>query len=255
MSKPHTTRTVLGNFVDILKPDSEWQIGGFPTPDGFWEYKEPGAIVVVRNGRLGVSIPRLTRSHNQVQFLDNAKHMYWTKEPVPCPGNATISIELEILARGHGTTSGDLYDGYVSVNLLDFKTGAAIDFFVSEDRLATVYGRLPFPGVPEPAPTAGPTYFCLFKEMDHPGGPGLRHAYRIVYDKAADTLEWFVDGESVNRETEVPFQMDSFLVALGIMTEKDITTGQSVSLHGQGVTGEWSPVTITVEESGSAGEG
>jgi Family of unknown function (DUF6081) len=250
MSKPLKTSIVLGNFVDILKPTSEWRIGGFPTPDGFWEYKEPGAIVVVRNGRLSVSIRRLTRSHNQVQFLDNAKHMYWSNETVACPDDAVISVELEILARGHGTIPGDLYDGYVSVNLLDFQTGAAVDFFVSEDRLATVYGRLPFPGVPEPAPTAGPTYFCLFKEMEHPGGPGSRHAYRIVYDKAARTLEWFVDGKEVNRETDVPFQVDSFLVALGIMTEKDINSGQSVSLHGQGVTGEWSPVTIRIERAG-----
>ena len=52
----------------------------------------------------------------------------------------------------------------------------------------------------------------------------------------------------MNRETNVPFAMDSFLVALGIMTERDIVDGQSVSLHGQGVTAEWSPVTITIEE-------
>jgi hypothetical protein len=239
---------VLGNFADLFKAESQWAIGGFPTPDGFWEYKEPGAIVIVRDGRLRVTVEKLSRSNGHVQVLDNAKHMYWSKEMVACPDNAVVTVDLEIAAYGHDTTPGDLYDGFVSVNLLDFANGAAIDFFVSHDRLATVYARLPFPGVPEPAEVTPAKYFCLFKEMEHPGGPGKRHAYRIVYNKPAGTLDWFVDGELVNREVNVPFSMESFLVALGIMTERDIINGKSVSLHGQGVTGEWSPVSITIKE-------
>ncbi|HEX5938867.1 MAG TPA: DUF6081 family protein [Dehalococcoidia bacterium] len=239
---------VLGNYADLFKPESQWGFGGFPTPDGFWEYREPGAIVIVRDGRLRVTVEELTRSNGNMQFLDNAKHMYWSKEVVPCPDNSVVTVDLDIATYGHGTTPGDLYDGFVSVNLLDFANGAAIDFFVSHDRLATVYARLPFPGVPEPAEEGQARYFCLFKEMEHPGGPGKRHAYRMVYDKAAATLDWLVDGKPVNRETNVPFAMGSFLVALGIMTERDIVDGQSVSLHGQGVTAEWSPVTVTIEE-------
>jgi hypothetical protein len=38
--------------------------------------------------------------------------------------------------------------------------------------------------------------------------------------------------------------MDSFICALGLMTEKDIVEGKSVSCHGQGLIGEWSPVTL-----------
>jgi hypothetical protein len=41
--------------------------------------------------------------------------------------------------------------------------------------------------------------------------------------------------------------MESFLVALGLMTEKPIDEDRSISLHGQGLTGEWSPLTITIE--------
>jgi hypothetical protein len=240
---------VLGNYADLFKPESQWGFGGFPTPDGFWEYREPGAIVIVRDGKLRVTVEKLTRSNGQMQFLDNAKHMYWSKEVVSCPDDCVVTVDLDITAYGHHTTPGDLYDGFVSVNLLDFANGAAINFFVSQDRLATVYARLPFPGVPEPVEEGSARYFCLFKEMEHPGGPGRPHSYRIVYDKAARTLDWLVDGRQVNSEANVPFAMDSFLVALGIMTERDIVNGESVSLHGQGVTGEWSPVTITIEES------
>jgi len=49
-----------------------------------------------------------------------------------------------------GTKSQDLYDGFVSVNLLDFTTGVALDFFACNDIIASVYALLPFPGVPEP---------------------------------------------------------------------------------------------------------
>ena len=45
-------RTVLGDFSDILKPDGPWVQAGFPTPDGFWQFREPNAMVLVKNGRL-----------------------------------------------------------------------------------------------------------------------------------------------------------------------------------------------------------
>lgn len=41
------------------------------------------------------------------------------------PEAGEISFELQIRCRTQGTAPGDLYDGYVSLNLLDFTTGAA----------------------------------------------------------------------------------------------------------------------------------
>jgi hypothetical protein len=37
-------------------------------------------------------------------------------------------------------------------------------------------------------------------------------------------------------------------IALGIMTEKDLTPEGSVSVHGQTITAEWSPITVTTKE-------
>ena len=54
-----------------------------------------------------------------------------------------------------------------------------------------------------------------------------------------------MNGQLVNEETGVPVKMDGFVCALGLMTEKDIRDGKSTSLHGQGIVGEWSPLTIT----------
>ncbi len=240
-------RTVYGDFADILKPDSKWVQAGFQTPDGFWEYREPNALVLVQNGKLRVAAVPYTRSHDTVQILDNAKHMYFSRERFAVPDDGEISVETEITARVLNGVPDDLYDGFVSLNLLDFTTGLAVDFFVCNEQFATVYARLRFPGVSidgDGVP-GKPNVFALFKELPLPGGPQQAHRYKITYAKAADTLSWFVNGELVNRETGVPVRMDGFVCALGLMSEKDLRDGKSASLHGQGVIGEWTPLVIT----------
>ena len=237
---------LYGGFADLFKESSPWALGGFALPDGtFWQYREPNAIVIAQAGRLRVTAAPLTRANAQVQILDNAKHMYFSQERFAVPAQGSIAFDVNIGARGHGTRPGDLYDGFVSYNLLDFATGWAIDFFISNDRITTVYARLPFPGVT--GPETGPArYFALFKELDLETAPGQRHDYRIVYDRAGDAIEWYVDGVLVNREIDVPDKLDGFIVAMGLMTEKDINPGSgSTSLHGQGLTGDWSETRIT----------
>ncbi len=231
--------TIYGDFADLLKPHSKWTIGGFPG----WEFREPDAIVVVQNGHMRVAAVPLTRGNAMVQILDNAKHMYFSKETFAVPEGGEVSVELDIRAQKYNGVAGDFYDGFVSVNLLDFSTGLAADFFVSNECYATVYARLPFPGVDAPV-TDGQRYFGLFKEQPLPNGAQQSHHYRITYDQGAAELRFYVEDALVNLEVDVP-KMESFLIALGLMTEKDITGGQSVSCHGQGLVGEWSPVTIT----------
>ena len=250
-AKQRTETITYGNFRSIITGvEPAWQIGGFTLPDGSeWKYREPNATVIVEHEKLRVRANPLSRAHDRVQVLDNAKHMYFSTARFHPPDDGTISVELTIAARRHNGRPGDLYDGMATVNLLDFDTGAAIDFFATNDKIATVYGRVLFPGVvaEPPADLNRPTYFCIFNEVDVPTRPGQPHLYRITYDKAHDELSWFVDGAEVDHHREVPFKMESFLVALGLMTEKPIDDDRSISLHGQGLTGEWSPVTVTIE--------
>ena len=135
----------------------------------------------------------------------------------------------------NGVANG--YDGYTSFNLLDLSRGIAIDYF-SRTKCATVYARLPFPGAVVPD-GEGPKYFGLFKEQPLPKGEKQRHRYRITYDQAASELLFYVEGEQANRETNVP-RMESMIAALGIMTEKDIQDGKSVSCV-EGVIAEYGP--------------
>jgi hypothetical protein len=246
-ASPASQRTI-GDFHRILQPDSPWVLGGFQLPDGsHWQYREPNAMVLVRDGWLQVSAVPYTRANDHVQILDNAKHMYFSKERFEVPEGGRITFEIEIAARPVGTEPGNLYDGYVSWNLLDFTTGWALDFFTGGDTIATVYGRLPFPGVAVPD-TGDARAFCMFHELDEvTTSPGQVHAYRITYDQGADTVEFEADGKVVDRYEQVPDKLTGFTVALGLMSEIDIVDGKSVSCHGQGVIGRWSPMQVTTE--------
>lgn len=242
-------RETCGDFTSIVGEKPAWVIGGFRLPDGtLWEYREPDAVAVVQNGRLRVAARRLTRRHDTVQVLDNAKHMFFSARTFDVPPEGGIAFELEIRSRCSGTTPGDLYDGFASLNLLDFTQGGALDWFVGHDRIAPVYARLPFPGVD--APDAKPLkYFAIFEELEHE--PGTLRRVRIAYDRALDEARWWLDGSEVWRYT-LPVKLSGFTAALGIMTEKDLTPAGSVSCHGQGVIAEWSPVEITTWVDGKA---
>ncbi|HEY1351263.1 MAG TPA: DUF6081 family protein [Ktedonobacteraceae bacterium] len=245
--------TIYANYHSIITGvDRAWTYGGFPLPDGtFWLYREPEAIVVVEGDRLRVSA-RLSRSHDQIQILDNAKNMFFSTRTFAPPEHGSISFEWEQKARCMGTASADLYDGFISVNLLDFTTGAALDFFICNDVISTVYALLPFPGLsllPRKAQDDRPGYFCDFDELPLPSTSGQLHRYGISYHRGKDEVAYRVDGNEVARYCDVPLKLNGFLIALGLMTEKTIENGKSVSVHGQMLTGEWGAFTITTTEA------
>jgi hypothetical protein len=234
------------NFASAITGEGDWTIGGFPEPDGgFWRYQEPDAVVIVQDGFLRVAAVPYTRAHSTVQFLDNAKHMYFSTRTFACPPGGKISFSVDLAATIVKNAPGDLYDGFVSFNVLDFSTGAALDFFVGNDVLATVYGKLPFPGVPIVDPAHGPRNFCLFEETRGTTMPGQLHHFEIVYDSSADRVTFIADGSELRRYSNVPFKLGACIIALGLMSEKDIAPGKgSISCHGQGAVGKWGNIRI-----------
>jgi uncharacterized protein DUF6081 len=245
----NTTRTVLGGYRGLITPGDEcdFEYAGFPLPDGtFWRYREPDATVVVEHDRLRVAVHPLTRRHDRVQILDNAKHMYFSKSRVITPDSGEVAVDVGLRARIIDGRDEDLYSGFVSVHLLDFTTGLAFDWFVSNNKAASVYARLQFPGV-EPADEDDPQrprYFCVFHEADRALSPGEEHRFRIAYDRATDTVRFFIDSDVADVYTQVPVKMGQFIIALGIMTEKLIGPQGSVSLFGQGVVAEYTEVIV-----------
>jgi len=242
----------VGDFGSVLRPGAAgtWMAAGFPTDDGgFWQYQEPDAVVLIQNGRLRVAAVPYTRSHDQVQILDNAKHMYFSTRSYGAPESGRMTVEWEQSAQIVGGRPGDLYDGFVSFHLLDLGRGVAANFFVGNDVLATVHARLPFPGATVSRGDAGPRFFAWFDELEGRTAPGETHAYAIEHDAAAGTLTWRMDGEVVKRAEGVG-EFGPVHLAIGLMTETDIVPGKgSVSCHGQGAVGQWGAIRVTLESA------
>jgi hypothetical protein len=239
--------TYAGFHSIITGVNRSWEYGGFKLPDGtFWRYREPNAVVVVEGERMRVTA-KLSRANDQVQTLDNAKNMFFSTKRFEVPEKGEISFEWDMKAHCSGTKPHDLYDGLVSVNLLDLSTGFALDFFACNDVIASVYGLVPFPGVPEPADVDNalkPKYFIDFNELPLATTSGQLHRYRISYHRGKDEVRFFVDGQEVGVYTAVPVKINGLIIALGLMTEKPIEQGKSISVHGQVLTGVWGAFTI-----------
>ncbi len=242
------TTTYAGFHSIITGVNRSWEYGGFPLPDGtFWRYREPNAVIVVEGERMRATA-KLSRANDQVQILDNAKNMFFSTKRFEIPEKGEISFEWDMKALCSGTKPRDLYDGFVSVNLLDFSTGVALDFFACNDVITSIYALLPFPGVPEPTDPENavkPKYFCDFNELSITTTPGQQHRYRISYHRGKDEVRFFVDAQEVGVYTEVPVKINGLIIALGLMTEKPIEQGKSVSVHGQVLSGVWGTFSIT----------
>jgi hypothetical protein len=237
----------FGCVISAEPAERNWIPAGFPVASGFWTFREPDAVVIVQNDRLRVAAVPFTRSNDELQFLDNAKHMYFSTRAFEAPKNGRLTLEWDMAAQIFGVRDDDLYDGFVSFHLMDLAAGVAIDVFAANRTIATVYARLPFPGANAPRTDSGPRFFSLFDEFRGVTEPGQMHRYALVYDRGAATLEWHMDGKLLKRETSVP-DLGPSLLALGMMTEKDIVPGKgSVSCHGQGAVATWGGIRVKTE--------
>jgi len=97
------------NFASVVTGEGDWMPAGFPLPDGgFWQYREPDAVVIVQDGFLRVAAVPYTRGHDTIQFLDNAKHMYFSTRTFECPAGGTITFSIDLAATIVRGTPGDL---------------------------------------------------------------------------------------------------------------------------------------------------
>ena len=128
--------------------------------------------------------------------------------------------------------------------MLDAETGIAADFFAGNDSVAIAYSR-PNTALSKNRPAKERRYLAVFKEVEVKTSPGELHDYKITYNPQQDRIIWSLDREIVAEEKNVPARVKSFKLGLGVMTAKTLTDGKSVSNHGQGVIGQWSPIKIT----------
>ncbi len=209
-----------------------------------WTYLEPDAHVSVKCGYLSIQVTPFTRRHDTIQTLDNSKHLYFSTITYPNEIRDEVEYEVSMSAQGIHTNEGEIYDGFAAFHLLDTDTGVAADFFAGNDSVAVAYSR------PKATETAGRAlkerkYLAVFKEVDVRTAAGQLHDYLIIYNPEKGRLIWKVDGELVAEEKSVPARVKSFKLGLGVMTARTITSERSVSNHGQGMIGNWSPITVS----------
>ena len=227
-------------FDSLLESEPAWRVGAFPERDGTMrELREPDAVPIVQNGQLRMGVRRFTNRDDRVQILDNAKHVLFSTASFEV--GAGIRFTWDMGAEGLACNEGDLYDGFASLLCLDLSTGTAIDVFCRDDLCAAVFARLPFPGarLPDVQPMK---YWALFDERKL-DGPGL-HTFSIAIEPERSSITWTVDGDSLRSQTMPDYRLGPLMFGLGLMTEKDIGATESVSCHGQGIRGEWGPITI-----------
>ncbi len=236
-----------GDYADyaaILRQDSLWQPGTIKLANNStWTYQEPDAKVTVRRECLRIRVTPFTRRHDLIQTLDNSKHLYFSRSTYPEVIEDETEYEVSMSAQGVNTNQGEIYDGFVAFHLLDAESGIAADFFAANDSVAIAYSR---PKVTDPKNRTSKErkYLAIFKEVEVKTSPGDLHAYKIIYNPKQDRISWSVDGDIVAEEKNVPSRIKSFRLGLGVMTAKTITDGKSVSNHGQGIVGQWTPVRI-----------
>ena len=243
-SKRSTIKTHV-DYATILRQDSLWLPGAIKLADKTtWTYLEPDARVTVKSGHLSIQVTPFTRRHDSIQTLDNSKHLYFSAGNYPAEIQDEVEYEVSMSAQGINMRGGEIYDGFAAFHLLDTDSGVAADFFAGNDSVAIAYSR------PKVVENIGRTpkerkYLAVFNEVSIKTVAGQLHDYQITYNPEERRLSWRVDGELVSEEKNVPLRVKSFKLGLGVMTAKTITGGRSVSNHGQGMIGNWSPIIVS----------
>ncbi|OGC79605.1 MAG: hypothetical protein A2145_04975 [candidate division Zixibacteria bacterium RBG_16_40_9] len=133
----------------------------------------------------------------------------------------------------HNGNSLDFRDGFASFNVLDFNSGMVFDFITTSEKIGIIYERLFIPGL-IPQEQA----FTEIIEIDKTSA-GKLQKFKIEYEKAKNQVSFYLNGEKVHIQKDIPVSLDTLNLGFGLITLKPIQNGRSVSLHGQGGTGIW----------------
>ncbi|MGE0337976.1 MAG: DUF6081 family protein [Gammaproteobacteria bacterium] len=230
------------SFTGPTLDQARWRFLEYPLDDRTWVCREEDAETRVADGALSIRVARFRNAHPWHQNVDNCKHLLLATDTVPVGTTGRTMFCAEIRAENLDGTPYDYRDGFVSFNVLDFATGMVFDVCATSDRVIAIYERLPLPHVTDPftyivdAPLSGVTI-----------APGRWYTCAVMFDPAARTTEWTVDGCRVfaAREVDVPAAVT---LGVGFITLHPVRDGRSHSLRGQGLAGGWRNVGVAYAE-------
>ncbi|PSK96071.1 hypothetical protein CLV30_12712 [Haloactinopolyspora alba] len=216
--------------------DDRWTFLEIPQPGADpWRYAEPHAVTEVDDGVLSITVETFTRSHSDVQILDNPKHLLVSVDSFDVTaGPRTFSVDMS--AENLGATGEDYRDGFAAFNVLEMATGRVFDLAATSQQPYAIHERLFVPGmIPQEE---------AFTHMVHAPLSGLDfkphqfHHYAISFDPGAGTVTWAVD-DTVVYSTGSATMPSTVQIGFGMFTLHPIRDGRSTSLRGQGLRGRW----------------
>lgn len=237
------TQTQTPTYDDFAGPEldtSRWSHLEYPPgPDGTsWRCAEPSARTVVGGGTLTVTVERFERAHDQVQIMDNPKHLLLSTESFAVPAEGRLTVSGEMAATSINAAPRDYRDGFASVNVLDMAGGWVFDLCATSDTVFAIHEQLPVPGVLHP--------FSHVVEQPLAGlqiAPGCSHLCEVTLDAGRRAAEWRVDGRVVYEVcgVEIPGRIT---LGLGLITLHPIIDGRSRSLRGQGLSATFGRISV-----------
>jgi hypothetical protein len=213
-----------------------WQLAGVPLGDGnFWMYQDRNARIQLSENGMSIDIPYFSAANNEVQIFDNPKQLYLTKREFQPGPNAIIGFSCRMHTKLLNGNANDFRDGFGAFNVLDFRTGMVFDIVTNGVKAWVIYERLYIPGL-----TTAEEAFTSVIPIDRYVISGKPMNCSVIYNRNADSTEYYIDGILVHRAEKIPVKVDNLQTGFGIITLHPIENGRSVSCRGQGATGAWS---------------
>lgn len=227
-----------------LNPD-RWTYLEYPMPEGPpWRCQEPGAKQRISDGTLTVEVDRFEQAHDQVQIIDNPKHLLLSTQAFAVPETGVTTFSVDMAASNINGDPHDYRDGVAAFNVLDLANGWVFDVAASSNHVYAIYEMLPVPGA-----AAEPfTYMVNQPFAPIPVGAGKTHVCNVVLDAERSFVTWTVDGARVFQASGVAVPRE-VRIGLGMFTLHPIQDGSSTSLRGQGMAASWSNLSVAISPS------
>ena len=223
---------------EINLGESDWSVLEIPLgPDASWRYEEPSAKVSRSNGELEISVDCFERSHDEVQILDNPKHLIVSAESFPVPADGTATFTYEMAAEKFRGDPVDYRTGAAAFHVMDLADGWIFDQLATQTRTWSLHERLLLPGVVEPSEAFTWAVDRPLPALDVSPGSFLR--YSIAISGAERRALWTVEGAPYFEVRDLPKVPESVVLALSVLTLSPQADGQSTCLSGQGMAGRW----------------
>ncbi|PXX54096.1 hypothetical protein DFR70_12577 [Nocardia tenerifensis] len=221
--------------------EDRWRYLEVPLSDTeTWRYADPATRIDVGDGVASLRIEAFTRSHSQVQILDNPKHLLVSVEEFDLTtGPRTFAVEMA--AENIGVSGADYRDGFAAFNVLDMSSAQVFDLIATSRQAFAIHERLFVPGMVDKDDAFSHVVHAPLAEVAFESGEF--HRYAVIIDRDNATVRWQIEGATVFT-AHAPQLPRTVQIGFGIITLHPIRDGHSTSVRGQGLHGRWRNFTV-----------